>query len=196
MVDYPTYAEVRRVKGGFGKGLYDLTKANSEAIGNLDTVDLAAVEQAVATLEGTDIPALEAAVALIPSTLFIQAYLPADEAADTWVKTLGVVPEAAVPTAVLLMPDADIGQATNYMTLTVKEMNVAANPGTAKQALGTQDLNSTHTIESDTGVDIIAAEPVEMVAGNKLVVEKTKTGDGQAWPGGLVIVQYTIPEPE
>lgn len=117
---------------------------------------------------------------------FFQAAIPADAANGTFEKTIFTAPFDCIVKDVKVIPDGDIGQATNYMTLTVK--NKGAD-GTGTTSVGSRAVNSTNTIEGFVGVDLVTTN-AEVTEGHSLSLAKTVTGDGQAFPGGLVIVKY------
>ena len=117
---------------------------------------------------------------------FYQAAIPADAAAGTFEKTIFTAPFNCIVKDVKVVPDGDIGQATNYMTLDVQ--NKGAD-GTGTTSIGSRAVNSTNTIEGFVGVDLVSTD-AEVTEGHSLSLKKTVEGDGQAFPGGLVIVKY------
>ena len=112
--------------------------------------------------------------------------LPADSASDTWEKTIFKAPYACVISEIFVIPDGNIGQATNYMTLDAQNKGVAGDGSTS---IGSRAVNSTNTIGAFVGVDLVATD-ASLVIGAKVSLKKTVASEGQAFPGGLVIVKY------
>lgn len=117
---------------------------------------------------------------------YFQEAIPADAADGTFEKTIFTAPFNCIVKDVKVVPDGDIGQATNFMTLDVQ--NKGAD-GTGTTSLGSRAVNSTNTIEGFVGVDLISSD-AEVTEGHSLSLKKTVTADGQAFPGGLVLVKY------
>lgn len=112
----------------------------------------------------------------------------ADAAAtDTWEKTIFKAPYACTISEIFVIPDGNIGQATNYMTLDAQNKG-AAGDGTT--SIGSRAVNSTNTIAGFVGVDLVATD-ASLVIGAKVSLKKTVAASGQAFPGALVIVKYT-----
>lgn len=117
-----------------------------------------------------------------------QVYIPADAlAADVWEKSIFKAPADVTVKDVIVVPDSDIGQATNYMTLDVQDKGA---DGAGTTSIGQLAINSTNTIEGMVGRDLVTTN-ADVTSARVLSLKKTKTGDGQLWPGGLVIVKYT-----
>lgn len=121
------------------------------------------------------------------NTEYHEAYLPADSAANTWERGIFPVPVAGTIEDVLVIPDTGIGQATNYMGLAVVNKG---DEGSGTDELGSLSVNSTNPITAHVGVDLVTTNAV-VAAGDKIVLAKTVTGEGQAWPGGMVQVKFT-----
>jgi hypothetical protein len=117
---------------------------------------------------------------------FYQVAIPADAANGTFEKTIFTAPFNSVVKDVKVIPDGDIGQATNFMTLDVQSKG---SDGTGTTSIGSRAVNSTNTIEGFVGVDLVSTD-AEITEGQSLSLKKTVTGTGQAFPGGLVIVRY------
>lgn len=117
-----------------------------------------------------------------------QVYIPADAlAADVWERAIFKAPSDVTIKDVIVVPDSDIGQATNYMTLDVQDKGA---DGAGTTSIGLLAINSTNTIEGMVGRDLVTTN-ADVTSARVLSLKKTKTGDGQLWPGGLVIVKYT-----
>lgn len=115
-------------------------------------------------------------------------YIPEDsEAGDTFERAIFKAPSDCVVTAVIVVPDSDIGQATNYMTLDVQDKGA---DGTGTTSLGLLAVNSTNTIDGMVGEDLVTTNK-SVSAGRVLSLKKTVAASGQAWPGGFVKVIYT-----
>jgi hypothetical protein len=117
---------------------------------------------------------------------YFQEAIPADAAAGTFEKTIFTAPYNCIVKEVKVVPDADIGQETNYMVLDVQSKGA---DGTGTTSLGSRNVNSANPIEGFVGVDLLT-EDTEVTEGHSLSLEKTVQGDGQAFPGGLVLVKY------
>lgn len=118
--------------------------------------------------------------------LYSDVRLPADSASDTWEKAIFKAPFNCTVTEVIVVPDGDIGQATNYMTLDVQDKGADGAGTTSKGSLA---VNSTNTIEGMVGVDMISTDAA-VLEGRVLSLKKTVAASGQAFPGGLVRVKY------
>lgn len=118
--------------------------------------------------------------------------IPADTAASDEIETaIFVAPFKLDINSILISPDANIGQATNYMALFVNEYVLA--DGTHRQNLGLRSVNSTNVINKWQAVDI-KAEPGNIVpaeAGNTLTFKKHPVETGQSWPGGSVTITFS-----
>lgn len=124
----------------------------------------------------------------------LSLYIPADAAAtDTWIRSVLKAAELMNISEIRVIPDSEIGQATDYMTLTVTEYD---NAGVQVQVIGSVDVNSSHVIPVKEGLDIILAEIALVTAGNTVVFEKAITESGQIWPGGLIQFVYKTGEAE
>lgn len=116
-----------------------------------------------------------------------QIRLIADAAAnDTWEKTIFKAPFDCTITEVFVIPDGNIGQATNYMTLDAQNKGAA---GSGTDSIGSRAVNSTNTIAAFVGVDLVSTD-ASITSGQKVSLKKTVASAGQAFPGGLVIVKY------
>lgn len=113
--------------------------------------------------------------------------LPADSASDTWEKTIFKAPYACTISEIFVIPDGNIGQATNYMTLDAQNKGAA---GDGTDSIGSRAVNSTNTIAGFVGVDLVSTD-ASLVIGAKVNLKKTVAASGQAFPGGLIIVKYT-----
>lgn len=121
-------------------------------------------------------------------TEYMQVRVPADAAAgDTFERAIFKAPSDGTIVDVVVVPDSDIGQATNFMTLDVQ--NKGAD-GTGTDSIGSRAVNSTNTIEGMVGVDLVSTS-ADIDAGEVLSLKKTVTADGQVWPGGMVQVKFT-----
>ncbi len=115
-------------------------------------------------------------------------YIPEDCAADdTFEMAIFKAPSDCVVTAVIVVPDSDIGQANNYMTLDVQDKGA---DGTGTTSLGLLAVNGTNTIDGMVGEDLVTTNK-SVSAGRVLSLKKTVAASGQAWPGGFVKVIYT-----
>lgn len=133
--------------------------------------------------------AIEAQTAAMVShqDLYSRVRLPADAlAADVWEKAIFTAPFNCVVKDVIIVVDGAIGQATNYMTLDVQNKGAA---GSGTTSLGSRAVNSTNTLAAFVGTDLVTTD-AEVTDAHSLSLKKTKTGDGQAFPGGEVIVRY------
>lgn len=161
--DIKTYPEVRRSRGGVNQGLYNL-------IADMHTV----VEE------------LSQPVPVEPKVETLR--IPADAAAaDVWEKSIFRSDEALTVTEVRVIPDADMGQATNFMTFSV--VNKGIN-GEGTDSHGLINVNSTNPVDAYVGRILPLAGGVAMDALCVLALKKAKTGDGESWPGGLVKITY------
>lgn len=120
------------------------------------------------------------------NTEYREVYLPADSAANTWEREIFPVPVPGTIEDVLVIPDTGIGQATNYMALALVNKG---DEGSGTDELGSLSVNSTNPITAHVGVDLVS-EDAEVATGDKIVLKKTVSGDGQAWPGGMVQVKF------
>lgn len=152
-----SYTDLRRTPGRVSKGLYTLLEELDERI--LESEDFTEV------------------IRLPPDAL----------AADTWERAIFVAPDGGVVSEILVIPDSDIGQATNYMTLEAFDKGA---DGTGTTSLGSRAVNSTNTIEGMVGVDLVSSNKT-LSSGRVVSLKKTVTADGQAFPGGIVKVRYT-----
>lgn len=113
--------------------------------------------------------------------------IPADAAAgDTWERSIFKAPFNCTVSEVIVVPDGDIGQATNFMTLDVQ--NKGAD-GAGTTSIGSRAVNSTNTIEGFVGVDLVATD-ADVTSGYVLSLKKTVTLTGQAFPGGIARVKF------
>ena len=110
--------------------------------------------------------------------LFFQGVIPADAlAADTFERAIFTAPFNCVVKDVRVVPDGDIGQATNYMTLDCQ--NKGAD-GTGTTSIGLLAVDDTNKIEGFVGVDLVSTD-AEVTEGHSLTLKKTIEGDGQAF---------------
>jgi hypothetical protein len=109
-------------------------------------------------------------------------------ASDTWEKPIFKAPFNCKITKVEVIPQAIIGQATNYMTLDVVNKSDDAT-GTTSLMAAARACNSTNTIAAFIGVDLVATD-AEVEAGETIVLKKAVAADGQAFPGAYVQVTY------
>lgn len=114
-----------------------------------------------------------------------QVYISPDAAADTWDAKIFRAPSDINIKDVLVVPNTAIGQATNFMSL---EVINKGTDGTGTTSLGSRNVNGSNTI-TVAGIDLVATN-ADVLEGSFISLKKTKNGDGQAWPGGLVIVRY------
>jgi|GEM_PF-4052061 hypothetical protein len=115
--------------------------------------------------------------------------LPADSAAaDTFEKPILKCDEEKGITikAIELIPISAVGQATNYMTLAIVDKGADGTGTTSKASL---DLNSSHTVGAYASIDVVTTD-FQVANGEVITLKKTVTGNGQAWPGGLVKITY------
>jgi hypothetical protein len=114
--------------------------------------------------------------------------LPADAAAgDTWERAIFKAPFNCVVSEVIVVPDGDIGQATNFMTLAVQDKGA---DGAGTTSLGSRAVNSTNTIEGFVGVDLVTTD-ADVTDAYVLSLKKTVTLTGQVFPGGIARVKFT-----
>ena len=114
--------------------------------------------------------------------------IPADAAAaDVWDRSLFRADGETKVTKISVIPDADIGQATNYMAFYV---GLKGTDGLGTQTTANINVNSTNPASKYKGINLPVAGGITLADGAVISLEKKKTGDGQLWPGGLVIVEY------
>jgi len=110
-------------------------------------------------------------------------------AADVWEKAIFKAPFNCTVKEVIVVPDSNVGQATNFMTMDV--ISKGAN-GTGTTGNCNLNFNSTNPVVGMVGKNLpVVGAGISVSAGHVLSLKKTKTGDGEAFPGGLVIVKYT-----
>jgi hypothetical protein len=159
----------------------DDAEANITALdGRLDTAEpkITAVEGRLDTVEA-EVKSMERSIP------------PDASATGTFKATIFKAPFDATIQEIILVPDADIGQATDFMVLTVNNKGV---DGATDTTVVSRNVNSGegNPIEGFIGADLIGAlqDPVTVDEGICLSLEKTTQGNGQTFPGGLVIVKY------
>lgn len=114
--------------------------------------------------------------------------IPADAAAaDVWDRSLFRAKGETKITKISVIPDADIGQATNYMAFYVGLKGV---DGLGTQTAANINVNSTNPAAKYKGINLPVAGGITLADTAVISLEKKKIGDGEAWPGGLVIVEY------
>jgi len=125
----------------------------------------------------------------------IMQWLPADAAAgDTWERTIfraggenaSSQDEKYTVVFASLIPDGDIGQATNYMTLQIQNKGTDGN-GTTAVATKVVDDSGTLTDFNETSMGTILSASI--TEGQVLSLKKTVTLTGQIWPGGMVVLE-------
>jgi len=127
-------------------------------------------------------------LAALDSKSKVQVYIPPDAAAgNLWERAIFKAPADGTIVDILVVPDGDIGQATNFMTLDVQDKGA---DGTGTTSLGLRAVNSTNPIEGMVGVDLVTTNAA-ITEGRVLSLKKTITGTGQIWPGGMVQVNFT-----
>ena len=88
--------------------------------------------------------------------LFFQGVIPADALdTDTFERAIFTAPFNCVVKDVQVVPDGDIGQATDYMTLDCQ--NKGAD-GTGTTSIGLLAVDDTNKIEGFVGVDLISSD--------------------------------------
>lgn len=107
-------------------------------------------------------------------------------AGDTWEIALGHAEITGRIASAYVVPDSDIGQATDFMTISLINK---LNTGEGTTVLGTMDVNSTHTLDAFLGANIIETIPSVDVA-HGLALKKEVTASGQIWPGGVLELTY------
>lgn len=116
--------------------------------------------------------------------------IPADAlAGDTWEIALGQAVITGRIASAKIVPDSDIGQATDYMKLSLINK---LNTGVGTTVLGSRNVNSTNTLGAFLGANIIETIPDVDVA-HALALKKEVEGNGQAWPGGVIEITYIPP---
>lgn len=110
-------------------------------------------------------------------------------AGDTWEIALGHALITGRIASAMLVPDSDIGQATDYMKLSLINK---LNTGEGTTVLGSRNVNSTNTLDAFLGANIIETIPNVDVA-HGLSLKKEVEGTGQAWPGGVIEITYVPP---
>lgn len=118
--------------------------------------------------------------------------IPADSAANDAIDTaIFVAPFDLDIDSILISPDGNIGQATDYMALFINEMK--QEDGTQRQNAGNRSVNSVNTITKWQPIDIRVEQGSlsTVLAGNTLTFKKHPIEQGQAWPGGSVTINYT-----
>lgn len=114
--------------------------------------------------------------------------IPADAAAaDVWDKTIFRAKGATKVTKISVIPDADIGQATNFMAFYV---GLKGTDGLGTNTVANINVNDTNPSNKYKGINLPVAGGITLDNNAVISLEKKKTGNGQAWPGGLVIVEY------
>lgn len=122
------------------------------------------------------------------NTEHMQVRVPADSAAtDAWEVAVFKAPSDGSIEDVIAVPDSDIGQATNFMTLDVQNKGT---DGTGTDSIGSRAVNSVNTVEGMVGEDLVTTD-ADIDEGEVLSLKKTVDGDGQSWPGGIVQVKFT-----
>jgi hypothetical protein len=150
--------------------------------------ELSNLDSRISTNE-SDIGTIESALESLDALTEQQSvYIPADAAAsDTFERAIFKAPAACTVSEVIVVPDSDIGQATDYMTLDVQDKGA---DGTGTTSIGSLNVNSEHTIEGMVGLDLVETDAT-VASARVLSIKKTVTASGQAWPGGTVITTFT-----
>jgi hypothetical protein len=113
--------------------------------------------------------------------------IPADATAGaTWEIALGHAMITGRIASAQIVPDSDIGQATDYMKLSLINK---LNTGEGTTVLGSRNVNSTKTLDAFLGANIIETIPDVDVA-HALALKKEVEGEGQSWPGGVIEITY------
>ena len=132
--------------------------------------------------------ALEAGT-LITTDRYAFVRIPADAAAsDTWERAIFKAQAGLTLKDVFVIPDTGIGQATNYMTLDVQNKGVG---GAETTSLGSRAVNSSNTMAAMVGADLVTTNAT-LITDQVVSLKKTVTSAGQAFPGGLAVVKYTL----
>jgi len=113
--------------------------------------------------------------------------IPADTGAtSTWEVALGHVQMNGKISKAIVIPDSDIGQANDYMTISLVNKG---SDGTGTTVLGSKAVNSSNVFKAFVGKNLIVTPPVVDTA-HFLSLKKEVSGDGQAWPGGVIEFTY------
>jgi hypothetical protein len=127
------------------------------------------------------------------SNIVLPIWIPACAAANsTWDRNIFAVPSVGTYTIdkISISPDGAIGQATSYMTLTVFNRGVG-DAGTTQIVTFAYDNNTTHGVAKSVLTSMGTLANVALTAGQTISVAKSVTSAGQAWPGGLVVIEMT-----
>jgi hypothetical protein len=135
----------------------------------------------------------------VTGNVVVSAWLPPidndgdkEAAASTWDRTIFAVPvgQAYTITKMSISPDVGIGQDTNYMTLTPYNRGTDGN-GTTAIITGGMAYTAANAVANNvlTTMGTIAAGG--LTAGQSVSIAKSVASSGQAWPGGLVLIEMT-----
>jgi hypothetical protein len=131
----------------------------------------------------------------VTGNILVNVHLPpldndGDKSALTSVfdRTVFVVPtgQAYTITKATLTPDIDLGAASHYLTLTLYNRGTDGNGTTAMAALA---FSSAVANNVPTSMGAITSGAI--TAGQSISIAKTYTGNGLAWPGGLLQLEMT-----
>ena len=127
----------------------------------------------------------------VTSNIVVPVWIPACAAASsTWDRNIFAVPSVGTYTIdkISISPDGAIGQDTSYMTLTVFNRGVA---GSGTTQLVTKAYNAAAAIAKSVLTSMGTLANTGLTAGQTVSIAKTVTSSGQAWPGGLVLIEMT-----
>lgn len=125
------------------------------------------------------------------SNIVVPIWIPACAAANsTWDRNIFAVPSVGTYTInkISISPDGAIGQDTSYMTLTVFNRGVA---GSNTTQLVTKAYNAAAAIAKSVLTSMGTLANTSLTAGQTVSIAKSVTSSGQAWPGGLVLLEMT-----
>lgn len=135
-----------------------------------------------------DITQAKSDITNLASSAVDGVYIPADAlAADEWTKTIGVVPGLVNRIAIVsVIPDVNIGQDTDYMTLNVINKKADASGTTV---IGTHNVDLAGKVDAFKSKNLITTSPT-VNSPQVIALQKVKNGTGQKWPGGFVVINY------
>ena len=111
-----------------------------------------------------------------------------EAAASTWDRTIFAVPSVGTYTInkISIAPDENIGQDTSYMTLTVFNRGTDGN-GTTQ--IVTKAYNAAAAVLDHVLTSMGALSNANLTAGQSVSIAKSVASSGQAWPGGLILLE-------
>jgi hypothetical protein len=121
--------------------------------------------------------------------------MPADTAAgNTWERAIFVAQQTCTILAVEIVPDATIGDGTNYMALDVLD-KADDGSGTTSILSGSPpiEINDSPPLDAFDAISFGISGSPQLTADDVLTLKKTLGGGtNEAFPGGLIMVEYEI----